>query len=646
MLTGFPTPVQSGYFAPRDIEIDPGEVVVTACARNEGPRLPHFLDHYRSLGVTRFLLVDNDSRDETQAFLEKQPDVEYFWTDSSYRGSSAGRLWMQELADAYLTDRWVVTADVDELLVFPGAEALDLRDLCAYMDESNQVGLFTVMLDMYSDLPLSQTTYEPGTDFLETCHFFETDTYWLQPGANPPFLSVFGGPRDRLFRHLGEQGKRPMMKKIPLVKWESGFSYMFSTHSSRFVQLSDVTGALLHFKFFNTFRDLAVQEAARGDRRQHEHYTTYRENVEDDVCFYGKQSHQYRGPVDLVRLGVMRSSDRFARFAETQAKARGSDLDTYRLLPSPVAPEGSLTLRSIAAVWPLVNNAGIGQYFGQIDTPPSDRRLAFVKEMGRHVKVVDVKADHLLLFVEELALHRWRASRLGISVHVGRRVLCNRLVDGSDEDLTVAVDSLEPNACRLNVDIGRAALAEQGERPDVPVTVYLFDGEDDCRLAAPLDSPEAEARPGDEAIYSRSWYPDGGQVYAEHRFGGVLERLDDGVARGWVYDAERDSFDVPVCIYLNGRLARHVWPSRRRVDLDGFWRGRASSRGRGFIVDLPLGYVEQYAGHTTVEVAVAGRNMHLRRTPLLLPAGARTAVWDKDRAEWSVAAVDRRAPGN
>jgi len=635
----FPTPIRSTYFENRALDVGPEEIVVVSCMRNEGVRLPYFLDYYRRLGVTRFLLVDNDSSDNTREFLIDQPDVEYFWTASSYRGSSAGRLWLHELADRYLTDRWVITVDVDELLVFPGAEEIGLRELCAYMDDNDQRGLFTVLLDMYSDRPLSQTRYEPGSDFLETCNYFETDTYWLSPGSNPPFIGIFGGPRELIFQAEGAGGRRPMMKKIPLVKWSDDFSYIFSTHSHRFIQLSDVTGALLHFKFFDTFEATAAIEAQRGDRRQQNHYRAYRASVAGDICFYGRQSLAYRHPVDLVRLGVMTSSSRYTTYLATHFRSTGVECDVQALLPKPIASEGSMTLRSMAAVWPMVNNRAIGQYFGQVERPPRDRRLAFVEEMSRHIRVLDVRPDHLVIRVEEPALHRWRSGRLGVGVYVGRRLLRNVLLDGVDESLEVDVDSLEPGVCRLWADVAGAAGLDGDASAAKTVAVYLFDAEDSARLRAEPYSIREQARPEDSVLYIRSWHPKGGVAGPEVGFRGAIGRFDNGLLRGWVYDFQKDSFDVPVCVYLNGRLVRYVWPDRRRPDLDELRIDGSTARGRGFLVDLPIGYFAALGDDgLRIDALIAGRNLALRHSPLVLPVGVRQATWDLGTNSWQYGA--------
>ena len=55
-----------------------GEVRLFSKIRNEKLRLPAFLRHYRSLGVDRFFIVDNDSTDGSTEYLLAQPDVHLF----------------------------------------------------------------------------------------------------------------------------------------------------------------------------------------------------------------------------------------------------------------------------------------------------------------------------------------------------------------------------------------------------------------------------------------------------------------------------------------------------------------------------------------------------------------------------------------
>lgn len=641
-MTRNPVTVASHYFENRDIVIGPDEIVVVACMRNELDRLPYFLKYYRKLGVGRFLLVDNNSTDATEEYLREQPDVEYFKTTTSYRGSSAGRLWMQELADAYAVDRWVITVDVDELLFYPGIESVGLRDLCLYLDENDYRGLFTVMLDMYSDRPLAQTVYKPGSDFLLTCPYFEIDTYHFRPAMYPPFLNIHGGPRGRLFNRTGKEGPGPAMKKVPLVKWRPGFSYIYSTHSHRELPLADITGLLLHFKFFASFNQVAANEAIRGDRRKQDDYKTYQRTVDDELCFFGTQSHRYGGASEFVRLGMMSTTKQYASFVRERLcvmSPRGPVSDEARmaaLLPEP-SQVAATSLRAMSTIWPLVNNPLISSYFIRDDLTHQERTLPgfrddFVQAMRKHVRVMDVGHDHLLLKLDEVALHRWERSGLALAVYVGESPLGIFLIDGTDPALEVAVDSLEAGVFRLKASIAHAS---QGRLEDgcVTVTIYLVDSTDVARRNG--DRDPAQAQPQDVMIHSFPWYPHGLSVTETERFHGAITDLRRSYLRGWCYDALTDRFDVPVNLYINGRIARQATPTELRSDLDRLRRRPTGRGGRGFRRQLPLSYFEENGEPVlTVEARIAGTNISLSRSPVHLAAGVQDAHWDKTRKLW------------
>jgi Glycosyl transferase family 2 len=64
----------------RTISDIPGEVLTFMNVRNELLRLPQTLDHYRTIGVSRFFVTDNGSTEGTKEFLLTQPDCHVFVT--------------------------------------------------------------------------------------------------------------------------------------------------------------------------------------------------------------------------------------------------------------------------------------------------------------------------------------------------------------------------------------------------------------------------------------------------------------------------------------------------------------------------------------------------------------------------------------
>lgn len=624
------TTIESNYFARRDITLGDGEIVVVACLRNEALRLPYFLTYYRQLGVSRFLLVDNNSTDGGGEYLQAQPDVEYFHTTASFRGSAAGRLWNHELAETYAMGHWVLTPDLDELFVYPGSERFDLHTLCRYLDAGGYEGVYAPMIDMYSDRPLSQTHYEAGSDFLDTCSFFETDSYDLQPIADPPFLGVYGGPRGRMFQGSGKD-IRSLYTKVPLVKWRPGHSYIRVTHTHRALQLADVTAALLHFKFFSTWGDVVVGEAARGDRRQVEKWSLFADYADkEDPCLYGPQSRRYTGPKGLVGLGVMAAPEPLKEYYRANLEAAAEDPGLVDELLATAQPgRNGFDLQAIAALWPFVQNPGIARHYGRDERRDVDYRRHLVRELASQIEVVDVHADHVLVRMQDRALHRWRRSGLALAAYVGGRLAGWTMADGSAPGLEFDTTSLEANVCRWNVDISGAA-APTATDGRVSISVYLGDAGDPSgpEVSAPDDT---WPRPEDALIFSRKWHIAPTHASWEAGVSGVVTAFQDGELAGCAYDVDEQTFDLPVNVYVNDRLVAYVrprkpWPAA--VQRLGCPPGVV---GRGFRIPLPLGYFEE-AGEVEANIIVrpSGTNIMLNNTPITLPIDVRTALFQPD----------------
>lgn len=103
---------------------------ILAMARNECPSYPEWLAHYRSQGVERFFIIDNNSSDGCEPYLAKQTDVTtFFWAQRSTdkhkalaNATLAGRVSSSNQAIAYnyflpnVTSEWVGVVDIDEYL--------------------------------------------------------------------------------------------------------------------------------------------------------------------------------------------------------------------------------------------------------------------------------------------------------------------------------------------------------------------------------------------------------------------------------------------------------------------------------------------------------------------------------------------------
>jgi len=73
----------------RSAAIATSEGIVICNVRDEMELLPHFLKHYREIGVKRFAFMDNGSVDQTLPFLLDQNDCDVFQHTGSFKNSRA-----------------------------------------------------------------------------------------------------------------------------------------------------------------------------------------------------------------------------------------------------------------------------------------------------------------------------------------------------------------------------------------------------------------------------------------------------------------------------------------------------------------------------------------------------------------------------
>jgi hypothetical protein len=291
--------------------IGPRDVLLVTCLRNERARMPAFADHYRRLGVGHFLVIDNGSDDGFMDWAAAQPDVSVWHTRASYRGSNFGMLWCNDLLRRHGRGRWCVVVDPDEFLVYPHMETRGLGALTQFLEDDKRPCLHTVLLDAYSDRPLSETVLGEGADPFETCPFFDRDGY-VQRESWGNSTWIQGGPRMRA--HFPDRpAEAPALNKIPLIRWKRYYHYNMSMHDAYPRRLNrahakgevSTTGALFHFKLVAGLRAKAEEEAARG-----EHYDSGREYARYRTAgaaefFAPGISTRYAGSAQLVALGLM-----------------------------------------------------------------------------------------------------------------------------------------------------------------------------------------------------------------------------------------------------------------------------------------------------------------------------------------------------
>ncbi len=285
------------------------DILLFLCLRDEMERLPHFLAHYRGLGVSHFLIVDNGSTDGSAEYLAKEPDVSLWRTSSSYRGARFGMDWLNALLSRYGHGHWCTTVDCDELWLGPEP----LPTLTSELERAGRKTCGAMMMELYPRGPLGTQDAARGGDPLTVLSGFDPSGYRVRVQPRLGQLWVQGGPRARCF-FAEEPDRAPTLNKTPLVRWDRRYTYVSSTHSLLPRHLNDWRGSenaiLLHTKFLPS-----IVERAKAERAQGEHfgdpalYQAYYDALEQKPDLWSAETQEFQDWDQLQSLGLTRISD-------------------------------------------------------------------------------------------------------------------------------------------------------------------------------------------------------------------------------------------------------------------------------------------------------------------------------------------------
>lgn len=320
----------------RNISDDLSEIRLFGKMKNEILRIKHFLHWYRTLGVSRFFIVDNGSTDGTLEFLSTQADVHLFSNAGNMRYSAGGVAWITPLMNEYGNGHWCIVADADEFLVYPDCEMKSIANYCGELSEGGFDALYCMMIDMYPDGSLDKAKYHSEGSLITFSPYFDRSGYtsFMTEDGN---MIIRGGPRLRMFfpelvdpskwtllkRKILNKASHefaclarfrpilpPIISKAPLVRWNPSLRFSGAAHwLISPAKFAPGIGALLHFKFLGDFlekvnNDRLIQEYAGGGVD----YKIYREalNKMVEVNFMCELTERYRDSKQLVSLGLIR----------------------------------------------------------------------------------------------------------------------------------------------------------------------------------------------------------------------------------------------------------------------------------------------------------------------------------------------------
>lgn len=276
------------------------DILLFCTLRNEAIRMPFFIDFYRALGVQHFFFVDNESDDGFLDLVQNEDDITVYLATGSYKDSNFGMDWLNYLLRKYGQDKWCITCDPDEFLVYPHIETLSIDSLIEELESEGSRSFYTPLIDMYGKE--AGVEYEAGHNPLTfTPYFDKLHTFTI-------------GPRGRVFCE-NDAENIPNLNKYCLIKWDKSFNYIHSMHWAsptylNWTSVFRITGAMFHFKFLSTFKTKVQEELQRKEHfNDSSEYKKYASQL-DSMNFYDPLiSEKYQNSLQLLTLGLIKSED-------------------------------------------------------------------------------------------------------------------------------------------------------------------------------------------------------------------------------------------------------------------------------------------------------------------------------------------------
>ena len=289
-----------------ELRHDRRQPILVCVVRDEVANLPEFLRHYRTVGIERFVFIDNASRDRSKEYLIEQPDVDLFYSSTKFDWYEK-QAWINLVIKSYGYGRWYLVVDADELLVFDGCYERSLRDLVLVAEQREIRRVRGILVDMYQ-------TGSDWTDASGRNNLFSTyknfDGVGYVESPTPAMISVTGGVRARMLQDPNGEGSRPELTKYPLFHIREGevaanphhlWPYHENFRSPRLV-------AMLHFKLTPAFRrKVAVAVSEQNYWNGSSEYRAYAQWLDDASSFDLRASGTKRlGSVsDLISAGLI-----------------------------------------------------------------------------------------------------------------------------------------------------------------------------------------------------------------------------------------------------------------------------------------------------------------------------------------------------
>ncbi|MBU4481877.1 glycosyltransferase family 2 protein, partial [Candidatus Parcubacteria bacterium] len=209
----------------------------------------------------------------------------------------------------YGINRWCLILDADELLFYPHCDLIKLQDLCGFFDAEKSVAMHSILLDMYSNIPIDQVEYKSNQNPLKIVSWFDPDTHYKMKSR------YYGGMRERVF------GVVPCITKYPLFYFDKNFRVSRGMHEISEKPTQSIRGVLLHFKYMQDFHKRATEGARNGQYWNNSfEYKAYAKILKKNkhLNLWHQKSVKFLDNKQLIKLGIEETSGSFENYVHNK----------------------------------------------------------------------------------------------------------------------------------------------------------------------------------------------------------------------------------------------------------------------------------------------------------------------------------------
>ena len=300
-----------------------GKVAVFGIVRNERYLLPHFLEHYRRLGVRDFWLHDDMSDDGTFEYLLAQPDCGVTRSNLRFGDMFDDKVFGHRVKTIIprklLMGRWVATLDADEFMLLPpGFDTL--AQLAGAMERNGLAVARALMMDFFPETLRSLRTAPMEASPFELNPYFDPWKVLVWPDQMPNVtkISVTDGVRPRMLKELLRRGafgenmkgyRYANLNKSPLAFWSADM-HSLGAHRMSVLPSDKLQLVLAHFKFYpghEARTEEAVREGVHWNGASEYHLLQAANELLMDWPLQGPVTQRFTGKDMLVKAGLLYS---------------------------------------------------------------------------------------------------------------------------------------------------------------------------------------------------------------------------------------------------------------------------------------------------------------------------------------------------